>query len=288
MYDIDLDDLDEASNLGGDIDIPNNQPEKRQHKYDGVSVFLGASMFICAIALVGVIISGVLSWSSGSHADSTLFAAATNNTVTPHISSSNVESVALPDPTDPPVTISVTSDDLYAAYDSNEIAADKKYKDRLLSVTGKVSGVDQSFGGYYVTLSTGQYEIFSVQCFFDSTSEDEIAAIEKYQNIVIKGYCSGWNGNITLNDCSIDYDQTKEIQSVVSSVSLKSYDRLNEGITYAQACEVLGMRGTLSDEYKIMDSTYQTFEWPGNANMSSMTATFENGKLSSKFQIGLE
>lgn len=88
-------------------------------------------------------------------------------------------------------TIEITVGELYQAYEDNEIAADKKYKDKLLEVTGTISdfGVDV-FGTSYIMLDTGG-PFKDTQVFFKKGEDDKIAELSKGQDVTVVGTGGG-------------------------------------------------------------------------------------------------
>lgn len=109
--------------------------------------------------------------------------------------------VAVSEANNPPINVSPR--DLYADYEANEVAADLKYKDKVLVVRGVVDNIGKDItDDIYVTLKTG--EMFgSIQCFFADSHVNEAASLAKGQTITIKGKCSGKMMNVLLNGCSI-------------------------------------------------------------------------------------
>lgn len=100
--------------------------------------------------------------------------------------------------------ISISSNQLFAEYDANDIAADKKYKGQILEVSGSVGDISRDIlNNIYVTLKTGQFELFSVQCFFADDFEDRAAELRQGQYLRIRGRCDGKFGNVILKDCII-------------------------------------------------------------------------------------
>jgi hypothetical protein len=100
--------------------------------------------------------------------------------------------------------ISITADKLSEAYEENEIAADKRYKGKILKVTGVVESIDQGwFGGITVKLSVGgDWDFNTIDCSFDSEHEDAIAELKTGERVEIIGECDG-NGfmSVGLDDC---------------------------------------------------------------------------------------
>lgn len=99
---------------------------------------------------------------------------------------------------------SISSNQLFAEYDANDIAADKKYKGQILEVSGSVRDISRDIlDNIYVTLKTGEYQVFSIQCFFADNFEDRAAGLRPGQYLQIRGRCDGKFGNVMLKDCLI-------------------------------------------------------------------------------------
>ena len=96
--------------------------------------------------------------------------------------------------------IAITSGALAKEYGADEKAADTKYLNKAIEVTGTISEVDKNQdGGVMVVLQT-EDPTAGVQC----SMREKNSAVAKGQNITIKGFCSG-NGitGVSLTDCII-------------------------------------------------------------------------------------
>lgn len=94
------------------------------------------------------------------------------------------------------ITISAVA--LTKEYAGDEQAANKKYLNKAIEVSGSISELDQNQdGGTMVILQTDD-AMASVQC----AMRDKNIALTKGQSVVIKGFCSG-NGitGVSLTDC---------------------------------------------------------------------------------------
>jgi hypothetical protein len=97
----------------------------------------------------------------------------------------------------------LSPDDLLAAYTSNEVNADQRFKGRLLKVRGTIDSIGKDVTGTsYVTFKAGGALNFrSVQCLF--AADAPLASLSKGQVITVTGTCSGMMGNILIRDCEI-------------------------------------------------------------------------------------
>jgi len=102
----------------------------------------------------------------------------------------------------PEEVISITSSQLVSEYQQNEIAADSKYKDKTLEVTGRVGSIAESFGKQYVTLKSDDI-IITVQCFLKSSEGEKAATLSPGQSVTLQGRNDGMSFNVTLSDCTI-------------------------------------------------------------------------------------
>lgn len=97
---------------------------------------------------------------------------------------------------------SVSATELFAAYEANEVAADRKYKGRRISVHGTIESIAKDIVGTpYLALSAGEFG--SVQCMFSAANESALASLSKGKPIIVSGKCSGKMMNVILRDCSL-------------------------------------------------------------------------------------
>ncbi|MFJ2365833.1 hypothetical protein ACIPIN_19360 [Pseudomonas sp. NPDC087697] len=90
-------------------------------------------------------------------------------------------------------------------YKGNEVAADNRYKGRLIQVTGAVGDIKKDFtNNLYVTLGTGaMYELPSVQAFFDDSMNQQLGNLRKGQKITVVCRVKGLMMNVLAEDCFI-------------------------------------------------------------------------------------
>ena len=91
-------------------------------------------------------------------------------------------------------------------YAKNEIAADAKFRDKVIALGGAVDriGVDQEVGVPYVILSSGMWE---VKCIFPRSAAGKIATLKPKSLVSITGTVAGKRSEtsqvILLQDCRI-------------------------------------------------------------------------------------
>ena len=69
-------------------------------------------------------------------------------------------------------------------------------------------------------------------------------------------------------------------------VTMSEYNQIYDGMTYGDVVRIIGSRGEELSRSSTADYTITMYAWT-NKNGSNMTAMFENGKLTTKSQIGL-
>ena len=95
----------------------------------------------------------------------------------------------------------VSAKKLYKDYNANEIAADEKYKGKIIEVTGVIRDIGNDImDNAYVTLVGDQY-FGDIQCYFSEKSV--VASLSKGKRITIIGSCSGLMMNVHINNCIV-------------------------------------------------------------------------------------
>jgi hypothetical protein len=102
----------------------------------------------------------------------------------------------------PPIIIA--PEQLYSDYAANEVAADEKYKDKIVLLTGMVTEIAKDYsGGISITLLTSSYSD-GIHCMFSNDHIKETAKLVKGQKVTIKGKCEGLSvGAVMINGCTI-------------------------------------------------------------------------------------
>lgn len=91
---------------------------------------------------------------------------------------------------------------LAAEYDSNEVAADNRYKGKVVRLTGTVEDIGKDLmDSIYVTLRTG-HSFRKVQVFFSDEHNAAVAKLNPGDRIKIQGECGGLMMNVLIKDAS--------------------------------------------------------------------------------------
>ncbi len=98
------------------------------------------------------------------------------------------------------VAFKMTASELYAAFDSDENAAMAKYGNQLIEVTGKAMESTTEFESNSMILLDSGNPLFGVKAMFQTPVINPPTTGEQ---VVIRGFCSGINGDVELTRCTI-------------------------------------------------------------------------------------
>ena len=98
-------------------------------------------------------------------------------------------------------SVIITASKLYKEYNANEIAADEKYKGKIIEVTGVIRDIGNDImDNAYITLVGNEY-FGDIQCYFNEKSV--VAKLSKGKRITVIGSCSGLMMNVQINNCIV-------------------------------------------------------------------------------------
>ncbi len=99
--------------------------------------------------------------------------------------------------------VRVTAQELFAAFEENQVAAGQKYNDKPLLVSGTVQAIDEQLGSPALQLTTGN-EFMPLNAIFPVTAGNQLAAMRRGQQVTIRcGRLRETVGFLALEDCSI-------------------------------------------------------------------------------------
>lgn len=105
----------------------------------------------------------------------------------------------------PAEAVKVAANSIVSEYKENGVAADAKYKGKLVEVSGTVKTIDKTIADTpYIALESYEYAIVDhVQCMFERSRAAELTSVKKGEKITLRGIVSGKFGNIVIDDCEI-------------------------------------------------------------------------------------
>lgn len=108
--------------------------------------------------------------------------------------------------TAPEPVFTLTAIQMASEYKENEVAADAKYKGKLVQLSGTVDTIGKDIADTpFIAFETeNQYEIINrIQCMFKTGDTKALSAVSKGQKITLRGTVSGALGNIIVKNCEI-------------------------------------------------------------------------------------
>ncbi len=99
---------------------------------------------------------------------------------------------------------SVSAHEIIEEYDNNEIAADKKYKGKYITISGKIESIGKDIlNDPFAILESGNYNWNGIQCMFKD--ENDLIPFSKGNDIVVRCKVSGKSlGSVLVRECIID------------------------------------------------------------------------------------
>ena len=98
--------------------------------------------------------------------------------------------------------LSVTAEQLYSEFDTDEAAATTKYVGKIITVSGKVREASKMDDGTpKVILETGNS--FGVSCEFDPNTKHAKTEFQPGEALTLKGECAGLNLDVQLARCVV-------------------------------------------------------------------------------------
>lgn len=100
--------------------------------------------------------------------------------------------------------IKITASELLSEYKANQVAADDKYKNKTIEVSGTINTIGKDIlDTPYVSL-VGSLDVFtSIQCMFEKSEQSQLVNLQKDTKVILRGKVSGYMMNVLLNNCSI-------------------------------------------------------------------------------------
>lgn len=96
--------------------------------------------------------------------------------------------------------VAIGADQLLSEFSADETAANAKYLDKMIAVSGPVrSSETDEEGGVKVLLETGSD--FAVSCELDKFAKHPRTGFQPGETVTLKGLCSGYNLDVQISRC---------------------------------------------------------------------------------------
>ena len=99
--------------------------------------------------------------------------------------------------------VAISAESLYAAFKSDEQAANKKYLNKVLVVSGALLSKEKNQDGQTVAVLRGEagddITAGGVMC----TLRDKDARLPEQSSLRLKGFCTGFANDVHLSDCIV-------------------------------------------------------------------------------------
>lgn len=86
---------------------------------------------------------------------------------------------------------------LFKEFSTNEAAANAKYLNQNLEVTGQIASLDTNQDGAVALILQTDDLMSGVMC----TMKDKDPAVKTGDNVTVRGFCSGFVSDVKLTDC---------------------------------------------------------------------------------------
>jgi hypothetical protein len=95
----------------------------------------------------------------------------------------------------------MTAEQLSSAYSADQVAANKKYKDKTVLLDGVVIGVAPRDKSCSILSLEGGADQFKVACLFDDPAS--VAKLAKGQKVKVRGQCRGVCSAVVVEGCQL-------------------------------------------------------------------------------------
>jgi len=96
--------------------------------------------------------------------------------------------------------IKVSAIDLYKAFETNEQQANTTYVGKVLEISGAIAEIENTDSIARVIFSVPDATFGSVRVSMDKRHSEDVKSLAPAQNIVVKGFCSGFLSDVEIKD----------------------------------------------------------------------------------------
>jgi len=96
----------------------------------------------------------------------------------------------------------ISAMELFEAFDTDEVQADKSYLDKTIIVSGKLNKVQKDEQKYMLILDAG-IDFFGISCSLADSYSNKELPVKIGTQVKIKGICKGFLDDVVLTGCII-------------------------------------------------------------------------------------
>ncbi len=91
---------------------------------------------------------------------------------------------------------------LYQTFHADRTVADKKYRDKIIQVSGQVTRIEQDDSGQVALILQGDPSRLSgVECLIHQSQLPDLRQLQSGQRVIVKGYGAGKKVHVRLRGC---------------------------------------------------------------------------------------
>lgn len=96
--------------------------------------------------------------------------------------------------------VKISAADLINEYETGDSAANKKYLDKIVEITGNVKKLEKDEAGDYTIVIGDTLSMSSVRCLPDSNHRSDASILKQNSTITLRGVCTGFKKNELLGE----------------------------------------------------------------------------------------
>lgn len=96
----------------------------------------------------------------------------------------------------------LSASDLYSDFENDESAANTKYLDKIIQVSGNIREIIKEEDKVSIILETGNL-LGGITCELDDHSQHDISSLSEGDQLILKGICTGMLMDVVLVRCII-------------------------------------------------------------------------------------
>lgn len=103
------------------------------------------------------------------------------------------------------IATAMTPRAIWSDFNANEVAAENKYKDKIISIKGKINIIKTDMAGNpMISFYIDSYGLKTIQCFFSSDEKGSIGSLSKGQRVIVSGTVNGMiMGSVFIRECRL-------------------------------------------------------------------------------------